>query len=166
MRAERSRSSSMPFGLCRAGNTIPRVSTLQEVSEILLRPYGDAVIHPEFCCDGIVAGRGVFYVNHCIFGCCRKSLTLHANIQLSAFVIAARRICRMTPRGEGASIWIFYPILPICRDKITALIKVRNVQRVLKGVYLAIVQPPNEVLCVQLAFFCYLCSDLQRLSTD
>ena len=32
VRAERSRSSSMPFGLSRAGKTIPRVNTLQEVS--------------------------------------------------------------------------------------------------------------------------------------
>ena len=71
-----SRSSSMPFGLGRASNTIRRVKNLQEVSESPLRSYRDAVVHPEFCCDEIVAGRGVFDVN-------RASLAVAVNPSLS-----------------------------------------------------------------------------------
>jgi len=66
MRAERSRSSSMPIWPSRAGNTILRINTLQEVSELLPRPYRDAVVHPESCCGEIVAGPGVFDVNRWI----------------------------------------------------------------------------------------------------
>jgi len=82
VRAERSRSSSMLFGLSRAGNTILRVNTIQEVGELLPRPYRDAVIHPESCCGEILAGPGVFDVSRYIFGRCCKSLTFYVNIQL------------------------------------------------------------------------------------
>ena len=77
MWAERSRFGSMPFGLSRAGNAIFRVNILQEVSELLLRPYSDAVVHPESGCGEIVAGPGTFDVNRCTFG-----LTLRVSVQL------------------------------------------------------------------------------------
>ena len=71
-----------PSDLSRASNAIIRVNTLREVSELLPRPYRDAVVHPETCCGEIVARPGVFDANRWIFGRCRESLTLYVSIRL------------------------------------------------------------------------------------
>ena len=71
-----------PFDLSRTSNAIFRVNTLREVSELLPRPYRDAVVDPESCCGEIVACLGVFDVNRWIFGCCCEPLILYMSNQL------------------------------------------------------------------------------------